>query len=218
MTAEAAFRRLGADREADAAAALVRDLGGPARTGPKEAGLLTRREREVVHLLAEGLSNAEIAARLYISTKTAGHHVSVDPREARTREPGPGRRVRASPRRGGSGAEIGILPMVRTRAGRILVTVRDGRGAQMQTRAHGSTNALEHEIVIVVDPEIERRPGGGLRVARRSTEPPGLGWSAARHRGAAGAGGRRPRPDRRGIGVHISRARHDGWVRRIAPW
>jgi DNA-binding NarL/FixJ family response regulator len=46
------------------------------RTGPKNLGALTRREREVLALLGEGLSNAEIAARLFISTKTAGHHVS----------------------------------------------------------------------------------------------------------------------------------------------
>jgi len=58
------------------AAALVRQLGGPARTGPKLVGTLTKREREVLELLGEGLSNAEIAARVYISTKTAGHHVS----------------------------------------------------------------------------------------------------------------------------------------------
>jgi DNA-binding CsgD family transcriptional regulator len=71
-----AFTRLGAGREADEAAALVRDLGGPARTGPKDVGLLTAREREVLDLLGDGLSNAEIAARLFISTKTAGNHVS----------------------------------------------------------------------------------------------------------------------------------------------
>ena len=70
------FERLGAGREADEAAALVRELGGPKRTGPKDVGLLTGREVEVLHLLGEGLSNAEIAARLYISTKTAGNHVS----------------------------------------------------------------------------------------------------------------------------------------------
>jgi DNA-binding NarL/FixJ family response regulator len=70
------FERLGADREADAAAAIVREVGGPARTGPKDVGLLTTRELEVLGLLGEGLTNAEIAARLYISTKTAGNHVS----------------------------------------------------------------------------------------------------------------------------------------------
>ena len=66
----------GARRLADEAAAIVRDLGGPARTGPKGIGLLSKREQEVLGLLGEGLSNAEIAARLFISTKTAGHHVS----------------------------------------------------------------------------------------------------------------------------------------------
>jgi DNA-binding CsgD family transcriptional regulator len=70
------LERLGATREADSAAALARDLGGPARTGPKDVGLLTRREQEVLALLGDGLSNPEIAARLYISTKTAGNHVS----------------------------------------------------------------------------------------------------------------------------------------------
>jgi DNA-binding NarL/FixJ family response regulator len=70
------FEAVGAAREADRAAALARELGGPARTGPKALGLLTRREREVLALLGEGLSNPEIAARLYISTKTAEHHVS----------------------------------------------------------------------------------------------------------------------------------------------
>ncbi|MGI8616298.1 MAG: LuxR C-terminal-related transcriptional regulator [Actinomycetota bacterium] len=70
------FERLGARREADEAAALVRELGGRRRTGAKDLGLLTARELEVLLLLAEGLTNAEIAARLYISTKTAGNHVS----------------------------------------------------------------------------------------------------------------------------------------------
>ncbi|HXF37431.1 MAG TPA: LuxR C-terminal-related transcriptional regulator [Actinomycetota bacterium] len=72
----AELERLGAPREADEAAALLRRLGVRGRTGPKDRGLLTRRELEVLRLLAEGLTNAEIAARLYISTKTAGHHVS----------------------------------------------------------------------------------------------------------------------------------------------
>jgi DNA-binding NarL/FixJ family response regulator len=43
---------------------------------PGEAAGLTRRELEVLELLAEGLTNREIAEKLYISRKTAGVHVS----------------------------------------------------------------------------------------------------------------------------------------------
>jgi DNA-binding CsgD family transcriptional regulator len=75
-TALAEFERLGAPRDADAAAAFLRTHGVAGRTGPKQLATLTRRESEVLALLAEGLTNPEIAARLYISTKTAGHHVS----------------------------------------------------------------------------------------------------------------------------------------------
>jgi DNA-binding NarL/FixJ family response regulator/tetratricopeptide (TPR) repeat protein len=39
-------------------------------------GQLTRREREVAALVAEGLSNSEVARRLYISPRTAAVHVS----------------------------------------------------------------------------------------------------------------------------------------------
>jgi DNA-binding NarL/FixJ family response regulator len=70
------FERVGAPRQADAAAAFLRELGSSGRTGPKGLALLTRRETEVLHLLGEGLTNAQIAERLFISTKTAGHHVS----------------------------------------------------------------------------------------------------------------------------------------------
>ncbi|MGH3012171.1 MAG: LuxR C-terminal-related transcriptional regulator [Gaiellaceae bacterium] len=70
------FERLGAIRDADATAALLRELGAPARTFPKGYGPLTRRETEVLSLLAEGCSNAEIAQRLYISRRTAEHHVA----------------------------------------------------------------------------------------------------------------------------------------------
>jgi DNA-binding NarL/FixJ family response regulator len=67
---------LGATREADAAAALMRALGARGRAGPRSVGSLSRRETEVLRLLGEGLSNREIAERLYISPKTAEHHVS----------------------------------------------------------------------------------------------------------------------------------------------
>jgi DNA-binding CsgD family transcriptional regulator len=54
--------------------AVERRLGiGPDVAGPES---LTPREREVVALLGQGLSNAELAARLYISPKTAAVHVS----------------------------------------------------------------------------------------------------------------------------------------------
>jgi DNA-binding CsgD family transcriptional regulator len=71
------FERLGAARHADAAAALLRRLGAAGgRTWPKGSGELTKREREVLALLGEGLSNAEIAERLVISRRTAEHHVA----------------------------------------------------------------------------------------------------------------------------------------------
>ena len=72
----AEFERLGAPREGDAAAAFLRERGVSGRTGPKGLEQLSRREREVLALLGQGLTNAEIAARLFISTKTAGNHVS----------------------------------------------------------------------------------------------------------------------------------------------
>jgi DNA-binding CsgD family transcriptional regulator len=72
----AAFERMGATRDADRAASLLRDLGVKGRTGPKMTGGLSKREIEVLRLLSEGCSNAEIAERLFISVKTAGHHVS----------------------------------------------------------------------------------------------------------------------------------------------
>lgn len=75
-TAAESFARLGANIELDRATALMRTLGGPARTGIRRGGLLTDRETEVLALVSQGLSNPQIAQRLYISPKTASHHVS----------------------------------------------------------------------------------------------------------------------------------------------
>ncbi|MGH3024598.1 MAG: LuxR C-terminal-related transcriptional regulator [Gaiellaceae bacterium] len=73
----AGFEELDAARDADAAAAFLRSLGvKAARTGSKGVGLLTKREREVLELLGEGLSNPEIAERLVVSRKTVEHHVA----------------------------------------------------------------------------------------------------------------------------------------------
>jgi DNA-binding NarL/FixJ family response regulator len=66
--------RLGAGHEAAREEGRVAAVAG---TGPSASDLgLTRRELDVLRLVAEGLSNGQIGARLYISTKTVSVHVS----------------------------------------------------------------------------------------------------------------------------------------------
>lgn len=70
------FAWLGASDGLDRAQSLLRRLGGPARTGARRPEALTERETEVLALVAQGLSNPQIAERLFITRKTASHHVS----------------------------------------------------------------------------------------------------------------------------------------------
>jgi DNA-binding CsgD family transcriptional regulator/tetratricopeptide (TPR) repeat protein len=68
--------RLQAKPQADRARALLRELGRrpapPARDGSRR---LSAREEEVARLVAQGLSNADVAQRLFISTRTVTTHL-----------------------------------------------------------------------------------------------------------------------------------------------
>ena len=73
----ATFDRLGARPSADRARRLLRALGErPAATPRAATGELSQRELQVVRLVAAGLSNAEIAARLFISPRTVTTHAA----------------------------------------------------------------------------------------------------------------------------------------------
>jgi DNA-binding CsgD family transcriptional regulator/tetratricopeptide (TPR) repeat protein len=74
--------RLGAAKTAERLRRELRRRGtlrvprGPSRATAANPAGLTRRQLEVLGLLTEGLSNAEIAVRLSLSPKTVDHHVS----------------------------------------------------------------------------------------------------------------------------------------------
>jgi DNA-binding NarL/FixJ family response regulator len=87
--AEALARQI-ANRQliAEVTAALAETAGGQAGRLP---GNLTPRQAEVLRLLADGLSNKEIAVRLYLSPGTVQRHVTTIYRKL-----GLGRRVDAA--------------------------------------------------------------------------------------------------------------------------
>jgi DNA-binding CsgD family transcriptional regulator len=78
----AALQRLGALPAARAIAQRLREQGitgvgrGPRRSTIEHPAQLTSRQVELLALLGDRLTNAEIAERLYISPKTVDHHVS----------------------------------------------------------------------------------------------------------------------------------------------
>jgi DNA-binding CsgD family transcriptional regulator/tetratricopeptide (TPR) repeat protein len=77
----ATLDELGARTDADRAANRMRELHVPVPRRPRRTTAanpsgLTDRELQVLALLREGLTNPEIAERMFISTKTAEHHVS----------------------------------------------------------------------------------------------------------------------------------------------
>ena len=81
LDALAELQRLGAGPAAAAVRHRLKALGVAAPRGPRPATRanphgLTSRELEVLHQLAEGRRNAEIAAELVLSRRTVDHHVS----------------------------------------------------------------------------------------------------------------------------------------------
>jgi DNA-binding CsgD family transcriptional regulator len=83
--ATATFERLGAKPGLTNAIQRLRTLGvrdlplmrrGPRATTSAHPAGLTRREAEVLALVAAGLRNTEIAERLYLTPKTVSHHLS----------------------------------------------------------------------------------------------------------------------------------------------
>jgi DNA-binding CsgD family transcriptional regulator len=99
------LQQLGAQPAGAFVARRLRERGASVARGPRPStrdnpANLTARELEVLGLLAEGLRNADIAQRLFLSQKTVDHHVSAILRKLEVRTRGEA---------GVAGARLGLI-------------------------------------------------------------------------------------------------------------
>jgi DNA-binding CsgD family transcriptional regulator len=71
--ADAVYEKIKMEMRADGIKKIPRGLRESTKTNPAQ---LTNRELDVLHLLQKGIQNKEIAGTLFISPKTADHHIS----------------------------------------------------------------------------------------------------------------------------------------------
>ena len=152
-----------------------------AKKDPEPVEPLTDREKDVMRLLGQGMSNKEIGAKLFITERTARTYVSQHPGQAR-------------PRVAHAGGAVGRRAQARRGARRLTCTplaARRGRGGSHDHTGSDRATAARRGAA---DP---RRAAAGRAARRGGAAARG---SARRPRGAAAHGSARDRrthrPDR----------------------